>query len=123
MNIYMIHAMENLYHGLHGIEDVRILEAENKDELESLGREMSMEVMKSYGDIGETLLETARDEAEFMGVDEYEDTDEFENILNEEYEENVEYYIYQLSNEFTVEQYESMLNIAGAEGLLKYEVK
>lgn len=123
MNIYMIHAMENLYHGLHGIEDVRILEAENKDELESLGREMSLEVMESYGDIGETLLETARDEAEFNGVDEYEDTDEFENILNMEYEENVEYYIYQLSNEFTVEQYESMLNIAGAEGLLKYEVK
>ena len=121
MNIYMIHAMENMYHGLHGIEDVRILEAENKDELESLGREMSIEVMKSYDDVGETLLENARDEAEFNEIDE--DSAEFENILDEQYEENVEYYIYQLSNEFTVEQYESMLDIAGAEGLLKYEVK
>ena len=121
MNIYMIHAMENLYHGSHGMEDICILEAVNKNGLDSLGKEMSREVMESYGDIEETLLENAREEADFDGIDE--DSVEFENILEEQYEENVEYYIYQLSNEFTVEQYESMLKIAGAEGLLKYEVK
>jgi len=123
MNIYLIHAMEGMYHGLHGMEDACIMEAESRDELESIGSQMSLDIMESYGDIEEMLLENARSQAEFMGVDEYEDTDEFENILNEEYGENIEYYIYQLSNEYTVEQYEDMLSKYGAEELVKYEVK
>lgn len=123
MNIYLIHAMEGIYHGLHGMEDARIMEAESRDELESIGSQMSLDIMESYGDIEEMLLENARSEAEFMGVDELEDSDEFENILNEEYGENIEYYIYQLSKEYSVEEYEDMLSIYGAEEVIKYALE
>ena len=123
MNIYLIHAMEGIYHGLHGMEDACIMEAESRDELESIGSQMSLDIMESYGDIEEMLLENARSEAEFMGVDELEDSDEFENILNEEYGENIEYYIYQLSKEYSVEEYEDMLSIYGAEEVIKYALE
>jgi len=123
MNIYLIHATEGIYRGLHGMEDACIVEAENRDELESLGTQMSIEIMESYSDIEEMLLENARSEAEFREIDEEEDACEFENILNEEYAENVEYQIYQLSKEYTVEQYREMLDRYGAEEVSKYALE
>ena len=114
MAIYMIYAYEHMYGGLHGMNNTVILESEDAKSLYSMATEMSMEVMDSYSDVGETLLENAREEAESCGIYD-EDDPEFEEILDEEYEENVEYDIYELSDHFTVEQYEEMLSSHDAE--------
>lgn len=114
MAIYMIYAYEHMYGGLHGMNNTVILESEDTKSLYSMATEMSMEVMDSYSDVGETLLENAREEAESRGIYD-EDDPEFEEILDEEYEENVEYDIYELSDHFTVEQYEEMLSSHDAE--------
>lgn len=114
MAIYMIYAYEHMYGGLHGMNNTVILESEDAKSLRSMATEMSMEVMDSYSDVGETLLENAREEAESRGIYD-EDDPEFEEILDEEYEENVEYDIYELSDHFTVEQYEEMLSSHDAE--------
>ena len=114
MAIYMIYAYEHMYGGLHGMNNTVILESEDAKSLYSMATEMSMEVMDSYSDVGETLLENAREEAESRGIYD-EDDPEFEEILDEEYEENVEYDIYELSDHFTVEQYEEMLSSHDAE--------
>lgn len=114
MAIYMIYAYEHMYGGLHGMNNTVILESEDAKFLRSMATEMSMEVMDSYSDVGETLLENAREEAESRGIYD-EDDPEFEEILDEEYEENVEYDIYELSDHFTVEQYEEMLSSHDAE--------
>ncbi len=118
MAIYMIYAYEHMYGGLHGMNNTVILESENAKSLYSMATEMSMEVMDSYSDVGETLLENAREEAESRGIYN-EDDPEFEEILDEEYEENVEYDIYELNNHFTVEQYEEMLSSHDAETIAK----
>lgn len=118
MAIYMIYAYEHMYGGLHGMNNTIILESEDTKSLYSIATEMSMEVMDSYSDVGETLLENAREEAESHGIYD-EDDPEFEEILNEEYEENVEYDIYELSDHFTVEQYEEMLSSHDAETIAK----
>ena len=122
MNIYLIHAMEGLYHGTNGIEDARIIEAENSDQLESIGAQMSLDIMESYGDVEEMLLDNVRSDAEFMGLDEEEDADEIDAMLNEEYQENIEYYIYELSTVYTVERYEEILENDGVEEVLKYKL-
>lgn len=114
MAIYMVYAYEHMYGGLHGMNNTVIVEAEDAKSLYSMATEMSMEVMDSYSDVEETLLENAREEAESRGIYD-EDDPEFEEILNEEYEENVEYDIYELSDHFTVEQYEEMLSSHDAE--------
>ena len=118
MAIYMIYAYEHMYGGLHGMNNTVIVESEDAKYLRSMATEMSMEVMDSYSDVGETLLENAREEAESRGIYD-EDDPEFKEILNEEYEENVEYDIYELSDHFTVEQYEEMLSSHDAETIAK----
>lgn len=118
MAIYMVYAYEHMYGGLHGMSNTVIVESEDAKSLYSIATEMSMEVMDSYSDVGETLLENAREEAESRGIYD-EDDPEFEKILNEEYEENVEYDIYELSDHFTVEQYEEMLFSHDAETIAK----
>ena len=122
MSIYLVHATEQMYHGLHGMEDACVVEANDWKELTSMAEQMSIEVMESYEDITDTLLENAREEAEFMGVDEYEESSEFENILNDQYNENVEYSIYQLSDDFTLDQYKEMLSTHSVEKLIEYAV-
>lgn len=63
-----IYACEDMYHGLHGVEDMGVVEVSSIEEANDLGREMSEGVLESfdmeneyedegnwYNDIGEAL--------------------------------------------------------------------
>ena len=116
MSYYLIYATEAMYEGLHGISDATIIETDDENEVKEIGYNMSMEVIDSYGDISETLLEDARSEAESRGIENEEDP-EFEEILNEIYEENVCYDYWKLKDGLTLEEYKEKLDEIGAEEL------
>lgn len=73
--IFAIHAYETNYGGLHGIEDWGFDEAynENAEYLNDYGRQLSMEVIESYGFL----------EEEYLDGEEELDEDEIDDILNE----------------------------------------
>ena len=119
MNIYLIHAYEGKYSGLHGMEDYDIIEADNEREVNDLGYSMSIEVMESYSEIGEWL----EDEAAESGYDD--GTVEYEQVLDDVYDENVVYDYWRLSNEYTLEEYQQMLKDSNGdwEELLQYAIE
>ena len=71
--IFLIHAFETNYCGLHGIEDWAIDEAEDENDysLDDYGRELSMRVIESYGFLEEEY------------IDEDTPEDEYDDIINE----------------------------------------
>lgn len=44
-----VYACEEMYHGLHGIEDMRVVEVSSIEEANDWGREMSEGVLESFG--------------------------------------------------------------------------
>lgn len=48
MNRYAIFAYDNLYGGLHGMFEIDVIECENDAEADSIGEEMSREVIEEY---------------------------------------------------------------------------
>ena len=115
--VYLKGNHEDMYDGLHGMNDVAFEEAEDPKSLIAEAEEMSLEVMSSYGDIESSLLEDARAEAESRDIYD-EDDPEFEAILDEFYDDNIAYEIYEMSPEYTIEQYEAMLPEIGAEEIV-----
>lgn len=85
--IYLIKAYEATYRGLHGIVDYVIEKTTCPAALDD-AREMSYEVMESYGSFYEDFVEAARSE-DLEGND-------FDNYIDECYEENVAYEIYEV---------------------------
>lgn len=67
-----IYACDNIYGGLHGMEDFGVYEVSSVEEANDIGREMSYGVIDSYSDIGDTLEENAREAVELydFGFDE-----------------------------------------------------
>ena len=86
MNKYLIYAIEQIYHGLHGIETYYVVEANNEQELYNDAEMASREVMEAYGQIMEDIYEAA---------EEYDNPEEMVEAL---IEENIEYYIYKIKN-------------------------
>ena len=122
MNLYFVFAAEGKYEGLHGMYDYAFEEAANEEELYDMAREMSIEVMESYGEIGDTLQAEAEEEAEFQGY-EPEDYDAvIESILDELYEDNVYFYIVKLDPQYSVAEYEEIIARDGPEEMLKYRI-
>lgn len=103
MNIYLIHAYEGKYGGLHGMESCDIVETDNEQEVNELGYSMSIEVMESYYEITDWLEEEAAE----CGYDK--GTDEYDQALENVYDENVIYEYWRLSNKHTLEEYQQML--------------
>lgn len=76
--VFAIHAYEDSYSGLHSIEDWGFEEGdtENDEHLHDLGRQLSYQVIESYGFLEEDYV---GDEEEYESMDE----DELEDIINE----------------------------------------
>lgn len=86
--LVFVHAYEDFYCGLHGVEDMRVVDVNDMKEADEWGREMSYEVIESYGmdehyfdedmdeeemDYGEhTCWEAFRIKDEFVGLGERE---------------------------------------------------
>ena len=47
--LVFIHAYEDFYCGLHGVEDMRVEDLDSMEQADEWGREMSYDVIESYG--------------------------------------------------------------------------
>ena len=86
MGYYAIYAYENIYGGLHGINDYAVVEADSYEMAEKFAAELSSDVIDSYID-DEEIREAA-------GIDE--DDDFFTEELDDFYAEEIAYDIYTL---------------------------
>lgn len=92
--IVAIHAYENVYQGLHGIENHIVIECEDLSIAEEFAKEESIEVMTSYG----SIIEDFEQEAEDEGLER--ETDEFDEYVSECIDQNVGYCIYEVVKPF-----------------------
>ena len=89
---YAIRAYDQIFDGLHGMEDQNIIEADNYEEAEDVATEMSYEVMDSYSEIQIHFENSAEDE----GFEK--DTEEWDNYIEDLRCEDVAYDIYELKD-------------------------
>ena len=94
---YVIHAREQSYSGLHGIETCLVVETDDYSDVVDAACEASREVMGSYNFIEEALHEQA---CFYCGVDEYDEEDEdLERAYEDAVEENIEYSIWRVNED------------------------
>ena len=94
---YVIHACEQSYGGLHGIETRLVVEADDYSDVVDAACEASRELMGSYSFIEEALREQA---CFYCGVDEYDEEDEdLERAYEDAVEENIEYSIWRVNED------------------------
>ena len=98
-----IHAYEQMYGGLHGMEQTAIVDVENLEEAEDYAVEMSYDVMDSYSCIIESFEEDAYSE----GLEE--GTREWDEFIEECRSENNAYELWPITETKgkTVEELES----------------
>lgn len=88
--IVAIHAFENQYEGLHGIESFCIVEVDNISQVEELAAEESRSIIESY----ESFLDDFVEQAESEGLEE--NTDEYSQYIEECIQENIAYRIWEV---------------------------
>ena len=114
MDVYVIHAFDEIFSGLHGMEEWNMEECQNEKEAVETAIEMSYDVIDSYSDIREILHERAED---LLSYDIEEGRIIFElqreQAFNSYYEdcvkEDVSYYVVKLNPSYSLEDYEKML--------------
>lgn len=90
--LFAIHAYEQMYGGLHGVETYLITDAVSEKEAERIAVQESYEIMDSYNDIYESFEEAAESE----GLEAY--SDEWGDYIAECQADNVGYEIYPITN-------------------------
>lgn len=85
-----IQAIENEYGGLHGIEDLCIIEVSDIRAAECVAADMSRELMQNYCDI----LENFEEEASAAGLEE--GTEEYNEYVEECINDNISYQIWEV---------------------------
>ena len=111
---YVIHAYEQSYGGLHGIEDWRAVESDCYSDVEQEAIDMSIGVMESYEFIQEEITSQA---CFYCGCDMFDvengnvDEEEFDSALNDATLENVAYEIWEVgeNSEFSILEINHML--------------
>lgn len=111
MAIYLVYACEQSYGGLHGMYNCDVIEADSEEEADEYGEEMSYDVMESYSSVIDTMYEEAYDAAQTECIEE--DTEEYEDYVGTYVEDlmanNLDWSVYELSSEHTVDEYREML--------------
>lgn len=90
--LFAIHAYEQMYGGLHGMETYLITDAASEKEAERIAVQESYEIMDSYSDIYESF----EDAAESEELEPY--SDEWDDYISECRDDNVDYEIYTITN-------------------------
>lgn len=115
MNVYVIHSFDEIYGGLHGMEDWSMEEYQSEKEAIETAIEMSYDVIDSYSDITEILHERAEDllsydieEGRIISEQQKETT--FNNYYDECVKEDISYEIVKLDFSHSLEEYEKMLD-------------
>ena len=116
MKKYLIHAMENRFQGLHGIESLIVVEYDNISDVYEDASYHSEEVMSQYGNILDELEEEADELCQEWFGDDY-SADQFDDVYYDLICENKCYFIYQIRDEVTLscEELENKAFHLGAE--------
>lgn len=96
--LYVIHAFEVKYGGYHGIEDWSIEDRDNEEEVVSIARENSLEVINSYSLVYDELendIETFTDEDM--------SEDDIEELRSDIYNEDIVYEIWKIDSDIIKE--------------------
>ena len=100
----LIHAMEEMYQGLHGIESSIFIEVKDRKEASMIASDMSREVIEDY------TMNTITEIAEEEGYD-----------IDELIDENLCYYIYEVNdkgNSMSIEKLNNLLYTEGVEYMI-----
>lgn len=106
---YVIHAYEQSYSALHGIDTCLAVEADDYSNVVDMACEASRDVMSSYSFIEEALRKQA---CFYCGVDEYdEEDDELERAYEEAVEENIDFSIWEVNEDcpYTRDEIDQMI--------------
>lgn len=114
MAVYVIHAYDEIFGGLHGMEMWSLEEFKNESEAIDIAKEMSCDIIDSYSDITDILKERAEDLLSYdIEEGRIHSAEEREKYFNQYYEECVEedmsFYITKLDSKYTIEQYNEMI--------------
>lgn len=118
MGYYAIYAYENMYGGLHGINDYAVVKADSYEMAEKMAAELSSDVIDSYIDDEEIR--------EATGIDE--DDEFFTDELDDFYAEEIAYDIYTLDeskirDEISLNSYSDKFRDDPHEFIEKYKVE
>ena len=95
---FLVRACEGIYEGLHGIETIEILEAEDLNEIHNIATEMSIELMGFYTSVIDELERCVEEEIEFNDTVNWTE-ERIDQLRSEIYDENVYYDLYELDEE------------------------
>lgn len=120
MRVY-IYACDNIYGGLHGMEDYGVFEVANMHEADDIGEEMSRGVLDSYGQIMDSIEE---DCAYYAGLDGFEEgSDEWEKTMDQLILDDLNWFVCEidedLANGMSDEELETEAFNLGYEDFLK----
>ena len=91
MAYYLIYGCDQIYGGLHGMEQYEVVCCENDEEALEWARELSQWVIESYSNISDDLEETVQAICESEGIP-YDGTSSEEDEIREQiYEEDMDY--------------------------------
>jgi len=118
MGYYAIYAYENMYGGLHGINDYAVVKADSCEMAEKMAAELSSDVIDSYIDDEEIR--------EATGIDE--DDEFFTDELDDFYAEEIAYDIYTLDeskirDEISLNSYSDEFRDDPHEFIEKYKIE
>ena len=114
MDVYVIHAFDEIYGGLHGMEIWTLEEFKNESEATEAAIEMSRDIIDSYSDITDILKEQAEDSLSYdIEEGRIHSVEEQEKYFNQYYEEcvgeDISFNITKLDPKYTTEQYNEMI--------------
>ena len=114
MGVYVIHAFDEIFGGLHGMEEWSMEECQSEKEAIETAKEMSCDVIDSYCDITEILNERAEDLLSYdIEEGRINSESQREQAFNNYYEdcvkEDISYSIVKLNSSHSLEEYEKML--------------
>lgn len=96
MGRFYYYATENIYQGLHGIEDSGVIEAKDMNDACDFCFERCMSLMEDYDDIMTSLRERA---ANCLSEEDSEDEEKFYEMLDEVMAENVLVSVWKIDEE------------------------
>lgn len=110
--LYVIHAMDLMYSGLHGLEDWSIHNCDCIKDVEEIGYENSLEVINSYPSIYDTLEKDIKDYMEEDPVQTWKEED-IDNLRDTIYTEDILFDYWKIKKEiadnFSIKELEKCL--------------
>lgn len=101
--LFAIHAYENIYGGLHGMEERRVIECINEKEAEEYAIDLSRDVIQDY------TLKEIEDDAISYGYER--ESEEFDAYVEECIEDNIQYEIFPIRETTkSIEELDSIYN-------------